>query len=320
MISAANAICILALLGTGATAQNNITIAGAGYSHPDISIAPGQLTTLFLTGSSIVLSGQPRIQWSPTVPFPTNLAGFSVSISQSGARNSTEQAPIVGVQQTNLCGTEPPPSQSCIVTAVSLQIPSDLAANVGQMCPTCGVSTTISILENGKQGASFLAAALPQNIHILTTCDTIIYNHTSGSCQELIMHGTGSAVSASQPATAGEILVMYAVGLGATNPLVPAGNATPSPAPVATGDFSMQFAYSGGATIGPSSGSPILQSPIKFVGMTPTAVGLYQVNFIVPSPLPNATSCQQTPDQTNLTVTLSSSASADSAKICVSTP
>ncbi|HWF08888.1 MAG TPA: hypothetical protein VG297_10505 [Bryobacteraceae bacterium] len=314
-----HAAFMLALIGTtGAMAQNNITIAGAGYLNPAISIAPGQLATLFFTGSSIVLSGS-RTQWASTIPLPTSLAGFSVSVSQTGSRTAIEQAPLLSVQQTNLCGTEPPPSESCILTAISAQMPSDLAVNTGQACPTCGVSTTISILENGNQGASFVAAALPQNIHILTTCDTIISNSTPNSCQDLITHANGSAVSASQPATAGETLVMYAVGLGATSPVVPSGTATPSPAPTANGPFSMQFAYNGGTALLPSS-SPVLQSPISFAGMTPTAVGLYQVNFIVPQPPANTSSCQQNQNQTNLTIGLSASASSDSAKICVNTP
>ncbi len=310
----------LALIATVAMAQNNITISGAGYSSPGISIAPGQLTTLFFTGSSIVLPGQNRIQWAATVPLPTGLAGFSVSVSQSGSRSATEPAPVLGVQQTNLCGTEPPPSQSCIITALSVQMPSDLAVNDGRMCPACGVSTTISVLENGVQGASFIAASLPQNIHILTTCDTIISNRGSASCQDLILHGNGGAVSASQPAVAGETLVMYAVGLGATDPAVPAGTPAPLPAPLAIGQFSMQFSYNGGVPVLPSSGSPILQSPITFVGMTPTAVGLYQVNFVVPAPPANTSSCLQNQNQTNLTISLAASAGEDSAKICVNIP
>lgn len=311
---------LIAIIGADAMAQN-ITIAGAGYSNPEVSIAPGQLTTLFFTGSRIVLSSQPRTQWATALPLPTSLAGFSVSISQSGSRNATEQAPILGVQQTNLCGTEPPVAQSCIVTAISIQIPSDVAANTGQVCPICGLSTTISVLENAQPSASFVAAVLPQNVHVLTTCDTIMSNRVSGSCQELVTHANGNIVSVSQPATAGETLVMYAVGLGATNPEVPAGGATPSPAPVATGQFSMQFAYTVGPPVMPSSAvSPVLQSSISFVGMTPTAVGLYQVNFTVPASPANSSSCLQTPDQTNLRITLSSSNSADSARICVKTP
>lgn len=79
-----------------------------------------------------------------------------------------------------------------------------------------------------------------------------------------------SLVSSSNPAKPGEYLVMYLVGMGPTNPSVPSGAATPS-----------------------SPFSPVVNQPtvtvgsqpstVAFAGLTPAFVGLYQINFQVPT-------------------------------------
>ncbi len=67
---------------------------------------------------------------------------------------------------------------------------------------------------------------------------------------------------------------LWAIGLGATTPAVPNGTAAPSTPPaVATITPTVQF------------GSGIAATPI-FAGLSPGAVGLYQVNATIP---PNAT-------------------------------
>ena len=79
-----------------------------------------------------------------------------------------------------------------------------------------------------------------------------------------------SLVSSSNPAKPGEYLIMYAVGLGATNPSVASGAATPaSPLHPAT----MQPTVTVGSQ----------PSTVAFAGLSPFFVGLYQINFQVPT-------------------------------------
>ncbi len=53
------------------------TLTGAGYSNPGVvRVAPGQITTLFITGLKTVLTSE-MIRAS-TLPLPTSLAGISV--------------------------------------------------------------------------------------------------------------------------------------------------------------------------------------------------------------------------------------------------
>jgi uncharacterized protein (TIGR03437 family) len=70
-------------------------------------------------------------------------------------------------------------------------------------------------------------------IHILTGC-----GNYSGPC---VTHADGTLVSVDAPAKPGEALVVYAVGLGLTNPAVATGQRTPAPAPVVADNIFIQF-------------------------------------------------------------------------------
>ena len=76
-------------------------------------------------------------------------------------------------------------------------------------------------------------------------------------------------VDAANPAKAGDVVVVYCTGLGATNPAVRSGEAAPtSPLAKATTPVSV--------TIGGQSAA------VQFAGLTPGLVGLYQVNVQIP--------------------------------------
>jgi uncharacterized protein (TIGR03437 family) len=93
----------------------------------------------------------------------------------------------------------------------------------------------------------------------------------------MIMHQAdgGSApvpVSPDAPATAGEVVTVLAAGLGATDPAVPDGNASPSD-PLARPRDALNVSI-GGA-----------DAPVALVGLVPGSVGIYQVNVTIPSGL-----------------------------------
>jgi uncharacterized protein (TIGR03437 family) len=89
----------------------------------------------------------------------------------------------------------------------------------------------------------------------------------------IAQHADGSLVSATSPARSGEYLVAYLAGMGGTNATPASGAASP------------------GSPLAVPVATPVLtingtQYPIAFAGLTPGLVGLYQLNFQVPSGLP----------------------------------
>jgi uncharacterized protein (TIGR03437 family) len=87
-------------------------------------------------------------------------------------------------------------------------------------------------------------------------------------------------VDASHPAHAGEILIFWALGLGATNPAVADGTAAPAtPLARVTAAVSVQF----GLEFFQYSALP------SFVGLSPGSVGLYQVTATLPATTPTGT-------------------------------
>ena len=91
----------------------------------------------------------------------------------------------------------------------------------------------------------------------------------------LAEHLDGTLVTATSPAQPSEYIVLYLSGLGATTNPVPSGAITPSnpntlSIPVVTPTMTLN-----GASI-----------QIAFAGLTPTAVGLYQIDFQMPATIP----------------------------------
>ncbi len=87
--------------------------------------------------------------------------------------------------------------------------------------------------------------------------------------QVIAQHGDYSLVSAASPAKPGEALVIYLAGMGATS--VPVATGDPSPSgPLANANTPATVMV---------DGQP---ANVIFAGLTPQAVGLYQINFVVP--------------------------------------
>jgi uncharacterized protein (TIGR03437 family) len=85
-------------------------------------------------------------------------------------------------------------------------------------------------------------------------------------------HLDNSVIAPGSPAQAGEIIVVYACGLGRTQPN-PAPGSIPKGAAVIQ-KLSDLKVYLGGAAINPAS--------ILYAGLTPGSAGLYQINLVLP--------------------------------------
>jgi uncharacterized protein (TIGR03437 family) len=88
-------------------------------------------------------------------------------------------------------------------------------------------------------------------------------------------HANFDPVTPANPARPGETIILYAVGLGATDPVVAAGEAAPSAEPLARIVAPVQIRL-GTASV----------SQISYAGLVPGLAGLYQINFVMPAGVP----------------------------------
>lgn len=311
-------IAMLITLGLPASAQ--VTVVGSKYApQQGVQVAPGQVVTVLLTGLKTVFPANASVQRATTVPLPTQLAGISAAVQQTGT--SSRPLPLLAVQQIDQCALTDngSPTPDCLVTALSVQIPSDLIVPNPLAESPVAVVSQLTITENGTTSRSFYLTPVMQNVHIVNTCDLISGNN-SGSCAPIIAHTNGNLVSTSNPAVAGEVLVLYALGLGATSPPVPEGQASPNPPASIVNSVGLGFNYANPISLiesPPTSGAATPVPEILFAGFAPTMVGIYQVNFRVPPPTTAASSCA-TGGVPNLTMTLQGLAgSSDQAILCV---
>jgi len=303
------------------------TIIGAGYLLPTpLNVAPGQIITVFAAGVGSNLT-QPVFAGAGN--WPTSLAGIGVTIRQG----TDIPAPIFEVNPLTAC------SGCAAITAITVQIPYGLFTACGPSLMVCSNSNVLVLTEyfvtdNGVAGALSQLNPLPDQVHILTVCDTVLpggSGYVPGDglpCQPEVAHADGTLVSNMNPAFTGEELVAYAVGLGATNPAVPTGQPAAKPVPTAQ-TFGLDFNFHPDALASkpfPSNVLPIgYQPPVPlFTGLTPRYPGLYQINFAVPGVPAGLAPCAPGDGpglvNTNLTVSVGGSASFDGAGICVSLP
>ncbi|HKW99019.1 MAG TPA: hypothetical protein VJN43_14865 [Bryobacteraceae bacterium] len=319
-------ILLLGFCGGLIFAQTNAGIAGAGYNGlAPLRVAPGQVITVFVSGVGSKVTQ--RVS-AAGVPWPTSLQGISAAVVE----NESMAAPIATVYPFNTCvlNPEPPPCQTEI--GVTLQVPFELFPNnPNSEAPPSYAELIVS--DDAGHSAALLLDPEIDAIHVLRAGDTIFAANLASPrpSDGIVTHANGDAVSAENPAKAGEQLVMYAVGLGATTPGVQTGKGSPSPA-ASAGGFVLNFDYRVNAR--PSPGSALLQPmPAKpvFVGLTPGFVGLYQINFVVPPAPAGLPACVDPRTVgpglsafrfpfSNLTVTLVGFWSFDGVALCVATP
>ena len=86
----------------------------------------------------------------------------------------------------------------------------------------------------------------------------------------------GSVVTPDNPARPGDVIVLYATGLGRTSPKAEAGRIATTSARVTTPDFRLLL-----------DGNDVERWSTFYVGLTPGFAGLYQINLTLPENLAN---------------------------------
>jgi hypothetical protein len=321
------------------------TIIGVGYRDPTvIPVSPGQVVPLVVTGLQTVLSGGAAN--ADHVPLPATLAGISVRLSQPPTSYS-RSLPIFSIRQFNHCPASASPSSACLLTAITVQIPFDISVPNPLVASLINTQpgTIATILENGNPSKAFVLSPVPDQVHVIQSCDIGGQTFETGVCYPIVTHSDGSLVlqglsgsdlsgSGLVPLTnteahPGEVITIYAYGLGAVSPTVQEGTTSPFAAAAVAAPVYLRFDYRPNASPSmPTVGSPMMTTPI-FVGLTPGEVGLYHVNLAVPPAPAGTAACGSgtvasltapTLIETNLTISISvSGQSFSGAAICVDT-
>lgn len=300
-------------------AQSSAAVAGTGYSAPvPIIIAPGALTTIYVQGlGSAIVS--PVL--AKALPLPTKLGGISVSLMQTAAPQGPLPVPILAIFPVAACRTSV--FKDCgKLTGINVQIPFEFVPNPSgpPAAPQNVNNAQLIIQEDGGAQVTVEATPVFDRIHVLGTGDSLKNPAAAsvarpipdGTSAPIVTHADGSVVDMLNQADVGEILTLWATGLGEMVPLPQTGQATPSPAP--TGQVTIQFDYRPDAAPSlPTAGAP------QLAAMTPGFVGLYQVNFVVPQ-LPPGYQWFCGICNSNLTVSIGKITSFDGAGICVRFP
>ena len=316
-----------------------VTLVGSGYSNPtSIRVSPGQITTIFVSG----LTTDPTKPLNATsLPLPASLAGISVSINQS---SSSFPVRLLAVEQLNACSSALTPptstvSPDCMVGAITLQIPYELSS---VPAPNSAVGTAFAELVvsgNSITSKAFPVVVSADNLHVLNTCDAFPSKQSgsqslvSGGCTSIVTHADGTLVTADSPALPGETVVIYAYGLGQTNPTPKTGEASPTSAATLASPVYLRFDFTSNAMPSPPfvNRASAMPSPTPiFAGLTPGQVGLYQINVTIPSTIPAVDKCGSTCSHvactmyntvtSNLTIDIGANLSWDGAAICVQPP
>lgn len=217
------------------SANPGVPLVGSGGVVNAASFANGQPMA---PGSIISVFGVRIADTTPgaalALPLPTTLAGASVVIGGV-------TAPLFYSNSGQ----------------INAQIPFEIPSNT-----RLGVYVQLSI-------PGSLALSLPEIIALDTARPGIFLAGVAN--QGVVVDVPGRLVNSNAPAAAGDIVVIYCTGLGATVPTAPTGRPAPSNPPATV--INPVAVTVGG----------IVAADVQFAGLTPGLVGLYQVNVRIPA-------------------------------------
>ena len=203
-------------------------IVNGASFHPGLS-APGGLATVYVHGLSL-----PSDVIAGGFPLPLTLGGVSITVGG-------KPAPILAVTNVGKPGT--PGSQQ-----INFQVPFEAPPN-----------SVVAEVDLTYQGVTSSAVPVRVGPGIFTLADG------SGAVQHA---ADFAAVTSTNPARKGEVVIAYLTGLGAVSPAVPSGTAPSGPA---------ALLYSPAANLG----------TILYAGLTPGYPGLYQINLRISPDTPS---------------------------------
>ena len=282
-----------------------------------LTVAPAEIVQVEVTG---VAATDVSFASPPSAPFPLSLAGFSANVVQYDGGPALP-VPLLDVAPSHNCRTASFLNVPCgEVPILTVQMPAELASYyAGELGGMTLSSLVVSF--NGKPVASSSLNLLRDAVHILSNCDPFTppsQNAPGGPCIPVAVHADGTPLSR-KPALSGETIILYALGLGATNPTVTAGAIPTGLAPTVTAyGLDFEFRPNRGGHLPPyPSGQRSGYLQPAYSGLTPGYPGLYQINITLPQAPPGLVACGSSDVLSNLTITLIGITSYDAAPICM---
>jgi len=241
--------------------------------HNKIMPAPSQMAAVLLLASSLEALAQ-QTTLAPSYS-TASIANAATNLTSGFAPNS-----IVSIYGTNLAFA------TAGVTTQSGILPVTLNGVTVYVGNTPGYIFFVSPQQ--------INVLIPVNLNPGPTSITIVRQGTAGPTVPIVLtatapslfeiapntilatHADGSLITSAAPARPGETIIIYAIGLGST---VPAQNDGIIPSRSAKlANFASLNVLLNGTAVDPSL--------IQYAGITPGCAGLYQINLLLPTPLP----------------------------------
>lgn len=263
-------------------------VVSTGYMEDDSIphanfLAPGQVITLFVQGAG---EGIKEIVKAPDGPLPLVLAGISVDL----VRVTPTPVPIFFLRPFVWCTEGAPLCER--VLAITIQVPYEINTN-----PMDIISTYLLIKENGAPKAVLSRAVWRQSVRLMTGIDLIamtIYKDLFSPLLLKVRHLNGDYVTYDKPASPGEVLKVYATGLGigtrlgAEDSPPVTGVPAKSPRRFVTG-LNYQFGVDPKPTpVNWAQGDPAPEGLVN-ISLVGGKIGIHELWFRVPEQLPKGT-------------------------------
>ena len=312
--------------GALAPAQGLPPVTGVSYGpiQPKIRVAPGQLAPFVLSGVRLLDGGEYRSLVAPAnSSLPLTLGGVTVTISTKDLNGTAvfEPVPIFAIEQwSSLCGLglETSYPDQCLSAVITVHLPFDLPIERSPTSPVAGRPTLLAIRAGNRETARMRLYVDGSRPRIARSCDlagrardACAFDYITSSDGELLRtkgrHPTGV-----QPSP-GAVVVVYAFGLGRTDPVALAGQRTQTPTLVAFPPLiSFEWLTPDGGTIQRRDVTP------EYAGLAPGAIGLYQMNLTIPEVPMGVEPCTSV-FNSNLRITLPAPGTeiVESVEICV---
>jgi uncharacterized protein (TIGR03437 family) len=206
------------------------------------AIVPGSLATLFAS------DGAAQDNYASAIPLPSSLAGISLQIGSLTFSNAT------GLWSFSATTAVDAPLLFVGPNQINFQVPPNLTSGspIGVQLTSANGSTLV--------GLNSVVAALPG----------IFTLFSGGSGQGSVLNQNNTQNFATNPASRGSVIQIFATGAGTTNPVLAAGAAAPASGALVLTVLQPTVTIGG------------VNAPVQFSGLAPGFVGVWQINAVVP--------------------------------------